>query len=195
MRPVFHHHGLSSSVQKSIFGGDGCIKNNSPGEEEDVFEKWSPYHIVTKAHVEYMNLLEMGDEQNNGGPDLNLCDIFPQFCVIHGTADKTVPVSEAIEFIALLTKLQISTEVKMYKGWTHTDPILEAPMRGNHLYHQDIYELVRLWTDSNNSPDVIAEISRQSQGTETRMFDEKHPKLQPICPSILVEAARFCNPF
>lgn len=89
---------------------------------------------------------------------------------------------EAIEFISLLAKLKIPTETKMYKEWTHTDPILEAPMMGNHLYHKDVYQLVCLWTDN-------------VQSHHTTTFDEKHPMLQPICPSLLVEAARFCNPF
>jgi len=95
-----------------------------------------------------------------------------------------VPISEANEFIALLSKLQIPTETKLYKGWSHTDPILEAPMRGDHSYHGDVYELVCMWTGENND-----------QRHKTRIFDERHPMLQPIGPSVLVEAARFCNPF
>ena len=90
MRPVFHHHGLSASVQKSIFGGlsDDVYNNNTIDGGEDVFEKWSPYHIVMKAHDEYVNRMNMGDEKNREGPELS--DIFPRFCVVHGTADKTV---------------------------------------------------------------------------------------------------------
>ena len=100
--------------------------------------------------------------------------------------------SEAIEFISLLVKLNIPTETKMYKGWSHTDPILEAPMRGNHTYHRDIYDLVCLWTDSSSSSLMKENGQIQSMASA---FDEKHPILRPICPSMLVEAARFCNPF
>ena len=56
---------------------------------EDVFEKWSPYHLVLKAHQEYVDLTRLGEEKKSEGSN-NLCDIFPKFCVIHGTADKTV---------------------------------------------------------------------------------------------------------
>ena len=42
---------------------------------------------------------------------------------------------------------------RMYQGWSHTDPILEKPMLGNHLYHRDIYELMRLWTKSSGCCD------------------------------------------
>jgi len=109
-----------------------------------------------------------------------------------------VPVREAIEFISLLAKLDIPTETRFYHGWSHTDPILEAPMRGDHTYHRDIYELVRTWTAGDSSSD-----SREESGVgndrrtlpNTSPFDEKHPMLRPICPSMLVEAARFCNPF
>ncbi len=94
-----------------------------------------------------------------------------------------VPVSEAIEFVSLLGKLNIPAETRMYQGWGHTDPILEAPMRGDHTYHRDIYEMVRLWTGSSDRKRPM------------KPFDEEHSMLRPICPSILVEAARFCNPF
>ncbi|KAL7528802.1 hypothetical protein ACHAXR_002644 [Thalassiosira sp. AJA248-18] len=195
MRPILHQHGLSASVQKSIFGGLGEGQNdNSGGREEDVFEKWSPYHLFIKAHEEYVNLLDLGDEKKSEG--LEVCDIFPRFCVIHGTADKTVPVKEAIEFISLLSKLQIPTEIKMYKGWSHTDPILEAPMRGNHLYHEDIYELVCTWTGGVGSSSYAnGDGNEQSHAIAMKRFDKQHPILQPICPSVLVQVARFCNPF
>ena len=88
-----------------------------------------------------------------------------------------VPVSESAQFILLLTQLNIPTEAKMYEGWTHTDIIFEGPYIGNHLYHRDIYQLVCLWTD------------------HTIPFDDTHPILLPLCPSMLVKAARFCNPF
>lgn len=223
MSRVFHHHGLSSNVQKSIFGGlVGDDQNNSRGE--DVFEKWSPYHLVMKSHLEYVNLMELSGKKSNAR--LELKDVFPRLCVIHGTADKTVsffllytftcliflwanpytknhvcagkitnqvPVSEAIEFISLLTKLKIPTETKMYQGWTHTDPILEAPMRGNHTYHRDIYHLVSLWTGSVYSSSYLH--GDQTGHMNIKTMDERHPMLQPICPSVLVEAARFCNPF
>jgi len=152
MRPIFQRHGLSENVQKSIFADD--------------FERWSPYHIVEKCAAECT---------------ADLKDIFPQTCVIHGTEDRTVPVSEAYAFLSLLGQLGINHTSKIYSGWSHTDPILEAPMRGDHLYHRDVYELVLKWTRDTDAP--------------TSNFDDQHSCLRPICPSILVRAARFCNPF
>jgi hypothetical protein len=179
MRGVFHRHGLSASVQASIFGGDssggrGSSGSNYDGDDDDsdngditksdtvatatknnvdmdVFEAWSPYHLVKKCATEYVSLISVASNDSNGNNAENvdlpqLRDIFPKLCVIHGTSDKTVPVEEAIEFLSLLSNLKIPALSKIYPGWSHTDPILEKPMLGNHLYHRDIYELVCLWT-------------------------------------------------
>jgi len=187
MRPVFDRLGLSASLQRRIFGVQCDNQNDSLATDETVFEKWSPYHMVKKAHLEHMKLLELS-EQAECGEVVALKDIFPKYCVIHGTLDKTVPVSEAIAFISLLRKLNIPTETKLYEGWSHTDPILEAPMRGNHAYHRDIYDLTCLWTEKS----VNRENDFEAKQT---MFDQKHPMLEPICPLVLVKFARFCIPF
>jgi len=86
MRPVLHHHGLSASVQNSIFGGMG----DDNDDDFDVFEKWSPYHIMIKCHTEYVKLLELDGDGTSSDDRLRFKDVFPRFCVIHGTADKTV---------------------------------------------------------------------------------------------------------
>jgi len=206
MRPVLHHHGLSASVQNSIFGE---MVGDDDDDDFDVFEKWSPYHIMIECHTEYVKLLELDDDDDDDDGTsssedrLRFKDVFPRFCVIHGTADKTVPISEAKKFISLLTKLQIPTDVKLYEGWTHTDPILEAPMRGDHTYHRDVYEMVCKWTTGKGKT-ATSKLSHANKEKKCQIgqreaedvFDERHhPMLQPICPSVLVEAARFCNPF
>jgi hypothetical protein len=244
MRSVFHRHGLSASVQRSIFGGrtgsndddlmdDIITKSISTSDDIDVFEEWSPYHLVKKCQTEYISWISEGsarrssrsNSSNNNNDSIDqLKDIFPNLCVIHGTSDKTVPVEEAIEFLSLLSNLQIPALSKMYPGWSHTDPILEKPMLGNHTYHRDVYELVRRWTDSSGavSDDGFAfcndNIERfnsehKSEHAETMgivdgtsskeveddlnliPFDETHRILRPICPTTLVEIARVCNPF
>lgn len=228
MRSVFHRHGLSASVQRSIFGGvsgsndndliDDIAKSVAASDDLDVFEIWSPYHLVKKCQTEYTSLISDGNanRSNNNERIDQLKDIFPKLCVIHGTADKTVPVEEAIEFLSLLSNLQIPALSKLYPGWSHTDPILEKPMLGNHLYHRDVYELVRRWTvrRSTKSDDGIGDMVRYSEhksdaetiGTDDSSkaaesdfnltpFDETHSILRPICPTTLVEIARVCNPF
>lgn len=69
-------------------------------------------------------------------------------------------------------------------------------MRGNHLYHKDVYDLVRAWTSRNNNLDGSEH--KCEDCCECAMLpdlDEGHSMLKPICPSVLVEIARICNPF
>ena len=241
MRSVFHRHGLSASVQRSIFGGvsgsneyidlnDDTTKSVATSDDMDVFEEWSPYHLVKKCETDYIRLVsDMNSKFNKNGINARnesidqLKDIFPNLCVVHGTEDKTVPVEEATEFLSLLSNLQIPAQSKMYPGWSHTDLILEKPMLGNHLYHRDVYEMVRLWTCGNGltqdrlgvCKDVDydryigeykadnAEVDRIVDDSTKAVkdvltltpFDETHPILRPICPTTLVEMARVCNPF
>lgn len=194
MRPIFHHHGLSSSMQMAIFGGSGNYANTHEGErEDDVFEKWSPYHLMLKCREEYLNLLEHNDGSSDDLPQLK--DIFPNYCVVHGTADQTVPISEAEAFIELLSRLRVPYEERLYEGWSHTDLILEAPMRGDHTYHRDVFELTRLWA-VKGSPGNVGMAEQGSPACEPQVaFDEGHHMLRPICPALLVEFARYCNPF
>lgn len=81
MSPVFHRHGLSASIQANIFGGQS-------DNQEDIFEESSPYHLMLKAHNEYTSWLQMSKGESYG--QLELKEVFPRLCVIHGTADKTV---------------------------------------------------------------------------------------------------------
>ncbi|KAL3798981.1 hypothetical protein HJC23_005120 [Cyclotella cryptica] len=220
MRQVFHRHGLSCSVQKSIFGG---VEGDDTVNGNDVFEKWSTFHLVKKCQEEYLSLIDRIRKklldcsgQSTACPskdtkEFDLKDWFPRLCVIHGTNDKTVPVEESIVFLSLLSTIKIPCESKFYNGWTHTDPILEAPMRGNHLYHRDVYNLVRLWTCTGNEKTENSSTTQNAHSVKNTNgdkplegirrsatmpdLDEKHPMLQPICPSPLVEIARICNPF
>jgi len=229
MREVFHRHGLSSSVQRSIFGGaeSSARKHDNDGDDNHLFEKWSTYHLVQKCRLDYAEMEKLMQRRNcqpaNGVTNGNgytkiscrkiqhcdyfdsddkfnpkLCnmllkDIFPKLCVIHGTCDKTVPVKESIEFTSLLKEMDIPVVTKFYNGWSHTDPILEAPMRGNHLYHCDIFDLVCLWSDGME----LCKHGAVCESVEPTLvaFDQSHPKLQSICPKVLVELARICNPF
>lgn len=224
---IFGGLGEGANVNINSDDGDGINDNVVPpitrryslgfleGLAPGVFEQWSPYHLIMQCHTEYMSLPPRPSRRttrttlrrnNECRPALK--DIFPKLCIIHGTADETVPVSEAIEFISLLNQLHIPTETRMYHGWSHTDPILEAPMCGDHSYHRDIFELVKLWTiddngdvysvDSNSiekETNGIHNSRRKQRGVDIATFDERHPLLRSICPTILVNIARYCNPF
>ena len=92
MKHVFHKHGLSKSVQRSIFGGTNN-NNDLDVNGEHVFEKWSTFHLVKRCQEEYTAMMEndtvVGSNTSEDG-SFTLKDLFPQMCVIHGTNDKTV---------------------------------------------------------------------------------------------------------
>ena len=93
MKHIFHKHGLSKSVQRSIFGG---INNDLDVNGENVFEKWSTFHLVKKCQEEYVALMEDEMAKVSNASELSgfnsLKDLFPKMCIIHGTNDKTVSI-------------------------------------------------------------------------------------------------------
>jgi len=180
MENVLHDEGIvSDKKQMKLFLGEGGLRD------------WSPYHLFQKCHDVYN---EKND--NTKQEQQQLKALFPKMCIIQGTADKTVPESEALSFITLLSNLDIPAISKVYKDWSHTDAILEKPMAGDHTYHADIHELVCSWTavgdtcskdNDNNGTDKDENLPLE--------FDLSHPILRPICPLMLVNAGRYCNPF
>ena len=100
--------------------------------------------------------------------------------MIHGTADKTVPVEEAIEFLSLLSNLQIPAQSMIYPAWSHTDPILEKPMLGNHLYHRDIYELVCLWTGGGRRSNAVSDDYNDVVGCSSEDSEHKSENAEVI---------------
>jgi len=179
MEKVLHNEGIvSDKKQMKLFLGEGGLRD------------WSPYHLFQQCHDLYN---EKNDNTNQEQKQLK--DLFPKICIIQGTADKTVPESEALSFISLLSDLDIPSVSKVYNEWTHTDPILEKPMAGDHTYHADIHEFVCSWTavDDTSSRD-----NDDGAGKDKNLpleFDSSHPILRPICPLMLVNAGRYCNPF
>ena len=119
--------------------------------------------------------------QNLASSNTNLSSIFPTTKVIHGSTDISVPLHIGSEFNAALKSLKIKSDFLVYEGWTHTDPILERPMAGNHLLHRDLYEFVKEQCDDK---------------FELGDFDETNPLCRRIMwPQASIEVARFANPF
>lgn len=92
-----------------------------------------------------------------------------------------------MEFANALRKVGATVSERYYEGWSHTDPILEAPFVGDHRLHRDVYDFVKLWTESKKSP------------VESTMFlppfDDNALCCRQICPQIMVTLGRFFNPF
>ena len=180
MEKVLHNECIvSDKKQMKLFLGEGGLRD------------WSPYQLLQHCHDIYneKNGNDTKQEQQK------LKDLFPKICIIQGTADKTVPESEASSFISLLSNLDIPVVSKVYDEWSHTDPILEKPMAGNHTYHADIHELVCLWTTVDDTTSAKDDNGTDKDKNLPLEFDLSHPILRPICPLILVNAGRYCNPF
>ena len=171
MRDILHTHGLDKSIVSAMFCNDVA--------------RYSPTLTVR-------DLLSGDKDQDRQRVQLH----FPPTCVIHGQVDKTVPFQISVDFYEALKQLQQSQpppqqqsqsqqylEFKLYPSWSHTDPILEAPFAGNHLFHRDVYDLAKLWTTTEEEEDLLLP------------FDESHSACWKICPLFLVQIARFCNPF
>lgn len=67
----------------------------------------------------------------------------PPVLLLHGTADKSVPVQNALDYALALEAARVPVRLKLYKGKTHTQPIVEDPMRGGRdELMDDVLELV-----------------------------------------------------
>lgn len=94
----------------------------------------------------------------------------PPVLLLHGSMDRSVPLSNAEEYHRNLKELGVSTTFKVYLGKTHTQPIVEDPMRGG----QD---------------ELMDEILSLIRGE--KCFNRQFP----MVPSVLIDAASFICPF
>lgn len=172
MKDILHKNGLDKSIVSKMF----C----------DNVAKYSPTLTVQELAVQNEEVLTRVREH------------FPATCIIHGESDKTVPFHISLDFFENLKalKLEEDVEFRLYPSWSHTDPILEAPFAGNHLFHQDTYDLVKRWAMMKSaSPPTTTSNTQDQQPLLLPPFDENHAACGKICPLFLVQIARFCNPF
>jgi len=102
-----------------------------------------------------------------------ICDPAPtRIAIVHGTADATVPIVGSIEMAEMM-----GIPCKTYSGWSHTDPILEGPMDGDHQFHRDIVSRVASLSD------------------RVRWPDEDDPVFKPLAWHWQVQLGRFFMPF
>ena len=166
MQQTFLHHGLGAGLVARIFGG-----------EQDNYD---PHKMVCNCARD--------------GPSLK--DVLPPIRIYHGSLDKTVPPEGSEEFYIGLRSATVAghggdeeegsrnqqrTTFLSYDGWSHTDPILEGPMDADNRFHYDLFEAVNEWTD-DDGPHLA--------------WPENDPIItNRLCPHILVNAGRYCNPF
>ena len=165
----FHKHGLDNNIIYGIFSEN--------------LERYSPIHLV-KQIQEKQRRTKKGRHESGA----TLVDVLPPFCIIHGTSDETVPYNGAVKYANALSGAGVRVKIHKYQKWSHTDPILEAPMSGNHRFHRDVHNFVRHWTTRLDTT------LGGRKDAELMPFDEAKPECRPICPGPLIAAGRLLNP-
>jgi hypothetical protein len=153
----------------------------------------------------------------------------PPVAIFHGTNDKTVPFQGSRMFYRTLVQLpqlddgdeeeqpphslplssstKSSTELHLYTGWSHTDPILEGLFDGDHRFHVDLNRLVKQWIaktattphgEANCNGNLEASQESEEELRKTLTDDDLDTTLRQhgrVCPHFLIAAARWVNPF
>ncbi|KAI8111889.1 hypothetical protein M9435_004387 [Picochlorum sp. BPE23] len=96
--------------------------------------------------------------------------MIPPMTLFHGTADKSVPVENAIEFSETVKGVGCACKLHLYHGKSHTQPIVEDPMRGGRDKLMD---------------DVLSVIRNED------CFNQQFP----MVPNVLIKAATLVCPF
>jgi len=211
LRGHLHNHGLDQNVLLAMFGNE--------------LELHSPYHLFQRC-LESLDSVdtkkeERGEEEEDGRRVQVPDGLLPPMCIIHGTDDKTAPCQGAIEFASTLREGGVNVTTRYYPGWSHTDPIIEAPMEGDHTLHRDVYNFVKFWTtrqyhshptivtdsvvfdnhdnkkDDDDDDDSISirQIEDMKEMVLMVPFDEREKICGRLCPPFLVSIGRFFNPF
>jgi acetyl esterase/lipase len=178
MATNFQKHGLDTNFVQSLFG---CHT-----ERQTNMDDYDPQRLVEQ--------LERELETNT----TDLRTILPPMSIFHGTADQTVPYEVSEKYAASLQTIGVTTEYIAYEGWSHTDPILEAIMMADHRFHADLYDRLYQWTSSQSTAATTTAMQQQASASKRVIplqLDDSIPECQPLCPTCLVQAARFCNPF
>jgi len=152
----FRRHGLDDAMVERMFGF-----------KKDEYDPCLTLQNFQSVHV---------DDKEKFLKDL------PPISIYHGTKDKTVPYEASDAFYEELRRASMLDENSIsfvsYVGWSHTDPILEAPMDGDHRLHRDLLNDVNKWT---TSPCLI-------WPNDSKVNDR-------LCPHFMVKLSRFVNPF
>ena len=103
----------------------------------------------------------------------------PPMSIYQGLEDMTVAHQVSEAFYSELRRITFDVSYIPYAHWSHTDPILEGPMDGDHRLHKDLFDDVNKWSTSPNL----------AWPTDDPRVHEK------LCPHFLVKIARVLNPF
>ncbi|KAL3899561.1 MAG: hypothetical protein SGARI_006433, partial [Bacillariaceae sp.] len=142
---------MSASFEKK--GLDDNLVDRIFGNEMERYDPFMALHALQQDEATIENNSDTGNdnEQEQQQQELLLDVLLPPIRIYHGSADMTVPQESSETFYRELRK-SIPHERRLsfvsYPGWSHTDPILEGPMDADQSLHRDLFNDVRIWTDS-----------------------------------------------
>jgi fermentation-respiration switch protein FrsA (DUF1100 family) len=204
---IILQHALSLSCQENNTEMDDCDNNNRNEMSTTITTNWLRNVRGVIALSGPLDLDAMGNTFRKCGMDEDFVDrIFggqrddydpmllldrlagtqdsarrhqalPPLRIYHGTADTTVPVQVARDFVEKYPAHL--DQVKYYENWSHTDPILEGIADADHRFHLDVLDAIQLWT---NAPNL-------------QWPNHNDPILKRLAPHCLVQLARFFMPF
>lgn len=73
--------------------------------------------------------------------------LLPSMILMHGTADQSMPPGNSTAFAAALRDAGAACELLYYEGKTHTDPLVEDPIKGG----PDAFMEVRIEADQGQT--------------------------------------------
>jgi len=194
MTTNFQKHGLDQQFVQSLFGvGERCSGDAVHGDSSIPInmEDYNPQRLVERLQKQIteqqQKLLQPLYQANK--------KLLPPVSIFHGTNDKTVPHQVSERFAASLVNIGFEAEYVAYEGWSHTDPILEAVMMADHRFHRDLYHKLCQWTTTTTTTTTIATDNNHNIYDYQQEWNDNLPECQPLCPTWMVQMARFCNPF
>jgi acetyl esterase/lipase len=195
MRTTFHKFGLDRNFVERIFGCSARPSSNNHNNDNDDLAAYDPMLLLDR--IGHIATNDDDDDGNDARPP-NKKLYFPPLHLYHGMADTTVPVAVAQAFVVkwrrqtdiLANRLE---KVQFYDGYSHTDPILEGPADGDHLFHRDVYDAVQSWTTAVVPTTTTTTPPPSSSSWPDESSD--HPILRPLSYHWLVQLARFFMPF
>jgi hypothetical protein len=139
-------------------------------------------------------------------------NFLPYIYLFHGTEDKCVPESSSLELAFVLSQLGAEVMVRIYNGKTHTDPIIEDPMRGKDQLLSDLLLIIKDQrpeeepgdsTDYMNEDSPVEDLERsftfspmhkRKSEEQLNTVDTKAAEQRLLC-DFLIDLARIINPF
>ncbi|EFJ08258.1 hypothetical protein SELMODRAFT_170246 [Selaginella moellendorffii] len=137
----FHNRGLYRSLFLSVMEGEGSLAQHSP-------------EIVVSSR-EFQPAVPL----------------LPTMVLCHGTADYSIPHSSSVSFAEALGRVNANVVTNFYKDKTHTDIIIQDPMRGGKdellydilevIYRDNEAEVDRGRLDRRMLPEILLKLARK----------------------------------